>query len=163
MKMFRNVAIAVAGAALVSGAAITAAQAQAETPWCTGADLVISAHDMRSPTIASKAHWIRFAPAEGADCRIGGSLSNVRFLDANGEDMNVPLAGGQGEYSEALVGGNHEAAVYVSSQSHGPRVNPASIRFDLPGQGSLGDRVTVAWPSGLGAIVRIGNLMAPVS
>ncbi|MFD5829430.1 hypothetical protein [Lentzea sp. NPDC060358] len=162
MNTFRKTALALTGAALVA-TAVSATALAGERPWCDGSDLVVSAHDMRSPTSASKAHVIRFAAADGASCRIGGSLSNVKFLDAEGQDMNVPLAGGQGEYSEALVDEDREAVVYVSSQSHGPRVNPASVQFDLPGQGSLGDRVTVAWPSGLGAIVRIGNLTAPVS
>lgn len=162
--MFRNTAIALTGAALVAGVATTAAYAQAETPWCTGADLVISAHDMRSPTIASKAFQIVFAGADGDSCKIGGTLSDVRFLDAGGEDMGIEPTGGQnGEYVEVLVGGHREAAVYMSSQSHGPRVTPASVRFTLPGQGSAGDSITVAWPSNLSPVVRFGNLTAPVS
>ncbi len=161
MNTFGKTAVALAGAALVAVTGTVAAQA--ETPWCTGSDLVISAHRMNSPSAGSTAHWMRFAPAEGASCKIGGSLSNVRFLDAAGQDMNIPLAGGQtGHYVEVPVGGIHEAAVYVASQIHGPRVTPAFMQFNLPGQGSLGDQVTVAWPSGLGAIVRVGDLMEPV-
>lgn len=137
--------------------------AQAETPWCTGGDLVISAHRMNSPSAGTTAHWMRFAPAEGVSCKIGGSLSNVRFLDAEGQDMNLQLAGGQtGHYVEVPVEGFREAAVYVASQIQGPRVTPASIQFNLPGQGSLGDQVTVAWPSSIGALVRVGDLMEPV-
>jgi len=88
----------------------------------------------------------------------------VRFLDANGNDLGVDLAGGQnGEYVELPVDGDREAAVYVRTQLAGPRVNPASIRFDLPIQGSLGDSVIVAWPSGLGGLVKVTDFMAPVS
>lgn len=169
MNRFRKTTVigVIAVGAALAVAGTSAAQGfgkQSETRWCASGDLVISAHDMRSPTSATKAHQIRFAAAEGAACRIGGTLSNVRFLDAEGRDMEIPLAGGQtGHYVELPVDASHEAAVYVSSQSHGPRVNPASIRFNLPGQGSLGDSVTVAWPSGLGAIVRVGDLMAPAS
>jgi hypothetical protein len=166
VNTFGKTAVALAGAALVAVAGTAAANAldtRSETRWCTGSDLVISAHRMHSPSAATTAHWMRFAPAEGASCKIGGTLSNVRFLDAEGKDMNIPLAGGQtGHYVEVPVGGVHEAAVYVSSQIHGPRVSPASIRFNLPGQGSLGDQVTVAWPSSLGAIVRVGDIMEPV-
>jgi hypothetical protein len=165
--MFRKTAFVVAGAALLAGAGTFAAQAQSDTsagtPWCTGADLVISAHDMRSPSAATTAHRIRFVAAEGVTCKIGGSLSNVRFLDANGRDMNVSLTGGQGQYTEALVDANREAAVYVGSPRKSAQVTPAFIRFDLPGQGSLGDAVKIAWPSGVGTPVQLSNVMMPVS
>jgi hypothetical protein len=131
--------------------------------WCTGHDLRITARDAHSPNSGSKLFWIAFAARDGVTCRIGGGLSNVRFLDEKGQDMNVPLNGGHRDYVELPVDASHEAAVYVASQSKGPMVHPASIRFDLPGQGSLGDEVTVAWPSDLGARVQITDLMAPVS
>ncbi|GAB2855348.1 hypothetical protein [Lentzea nigeriaca] len=157
--------LAVAGTSAAQGfGKQSETSAQSETPWCSGSDLVITAHKMHSPSEATTAHHIRLAAAEGVSCKIGGTLSNVRFLDAEGRDMNVQLAGGQtGHYVELPVDGTHEAAVYVASQIHGPRVNPASIQFNLPGKGSLGDSVTVAWPSGLGALVRVGDLMAPAS
>lgn len=162
MNSFRNTALALAGAALLSAAVTTTAQA-GSAPWCTGDDLVISAHDMRQNGTTNKGHVVRFAAAEGVTCTIGGSVSNVRFLDAEGADMNVPLTGGQGEYSEATVHGDYQAVLYVGSRISGPHVTPASIQFDLPGQGSLGDRVTVAWPSWIGAPVQVGNIGWPVS
>ena len=167
MNKVRKTAVVVAGAALLAGAGALAAQAQAgtasETPWCTGSDLVISAGDMRSPSSATKAHRIRFVAAEGVSCRIGGRLSNVRFLDADGRDLGVSLTGGQGQYTEAPVDANREAAVYVASPVQSEQVTPAFIRFDLPGQGSLGDAVKIAWPSGVGTPVQLSGLMAPVS
>jgi hypothetical protein len=158
----KTAAAALAGAAFVAVTGSSAAQA--ETPWCTGSDLVISAHRMNSPSAGSTAHWMRFAPAEGATCKIGGSLSDVHFVDASGRYMNISLAGDQtGQYVEVPVGGIHEAAVYVASQIHGPRVTPAFIQFNLPGQGGrLGDQVTVAWPSSIGTVVRVGDVMEPV-
>ncbi|MGW6932845.1 hypothetical protein ACWGE0_22505 [Lentzea sp. NPDC054927] len=163
MNTFGRTAVALTGAALVAVAGSGAANAQSETQWCTGSDLVISAHRMNKPSANATAHWMRFAPAEGASCKIGGSLSNVRFLDAGGRDMNIPLAGGQtGHYVEVPVGGIHEAAVYVGSQIQGPTVSPAYVLFNLPGQGSLGDLVLVAWPSSIGTIVRVGDVMEPV-
>ena len=167
MNAFRKTAVVVAGAALLAGAGTFAAQAQsnssAETPWCTGSDLVISAGDMRSPSSATTAHRIRFVAAEGVSCRIGGRLSNVRFLDADGRDMEVSLTGGQGQYTEAPVDAGREAAVYVSSPRKSPQVTPAFIRFDLPGQGSPGDSVKIAWPSGVGTPVQLSGVMTPVS
>ncbi|MGI5504786.1 hypothetical protein [Lentzea sp. CA-135723] len=156
MNKIRPTALALAGIALLA----TTTPAQAETPWCTGGDLVISAHDMRSPSSASKAHRIGFAAAEGVSCVIGGSLSDVRFLDADGGDLGVEPEIQEGDYAEVLVGGHREAAVYVASQIHGPRVTPASVRFTLPGSG---DSVTVAWPSNLSPVVRLGSITAPVS
>jgi hypothetical protein len=167
VNAFRKTAVVVAGAALLAGAGTFAAQAQsnssAETPWCTGSDLVISAGDMRSPSSATKGHQIRFVAAEGVSCRIGGRLSNVRFLDADGHDMDVSLTGGQGQYTEAPVDADREAAVYVGSPRTGPQVTPAFIRFDLPGQGSLGDSVKIAWPSSVGTPVQLSGVMMPVS
>ncbi|WP_156213123.1 hypothetical protein [Lentzea aerocolonigenes] len=161
MNTFGRTAVALAGAALVTVTGTVAAQA--ETSWCTGSDLVISAHRMNKPSANATAHWMRFAPAEGASCKIGGSLSNVRFLDAGGRDMNIPLAGGQtGHYVEVPVGGIHEAAVYVGSEIQGPTVTPAYMMFNLPGQNSLGDLVLVKWPSSIGTIVRVGDLTPPV-
>ncbi len=158
----KTAAVALAGAALVGVTGASAAQA--ETSWCTGSDLVISAHRMNKPSANKTAHWMRIAPAEGVSCKIGGSLSNVRFLDASGRDMNIPLAGGQtGHYVEVPVGGIHEAAVYVGSEIQGPTVTPAYMMFNLPGQGSLGDLKLVAWPSSIGTIVRVGDVMEPVS
>lgn len=163
MNTFGKTAVALTGAALVVVAGTGAANAQSETGWCTGSDLVISAHRMNKPSANATAHWMRLAPAEGVSCKIGGSLSNVRFLDAGGRDMNIPLAGGQtGHYVEVPVGGIYEAAVYVGSQIQGPTVTPAYMLFNLPGQGSLGDLVLVAWPSSLGTIVRVGDVMEPV-
>ncbi|MEV6713988.1 hypothetical protein AB0M48_18350 [Lentzea sp. NPDC051208] len=162
MNSFRTTALALAGAALLSAAVATTAQAD-DAPWCTGDDLVISAHDMRPNGSTNKGHVVRFAAAEGVTCTIGGSVSNLRFLDAEGADMNVPLTGGQGEYSEATVHGDYQAVLYVGSRISGPHVTPASIQFDLPGQGSLGARVTVAWPSWIGAPVQVGNIGWPVS
>lgn len=161
MNTLGKTAVALAGAALLTVPGTVAAQA--ETPWCTGSDLVISAHRMNKPSANATAHWMRLAPAEGASCKIGGSLSNVRFLDAGGRDLNIPLAGGQtGPYVEVPVGGIHEAAVYVGSQIQGPTVTPAYMMFNLPGQGGLGDLVLVAWPSSIGTIVRVGDVTEPV-
>lgn len=167
MNKLGKTAVALAGAALVAVTGTSAAQAigtESASPWCTGSDLVISAHRMNSPSAGSTAHWMRFAPAEGASCKIGGSLSNVHFLDAGGRYMDITLADDQtGEYVELPVEGIHEAAVYVASQIHGPRVTPAYIQFNLPGQdGRPGDEATVAWPSSIGTFVRVGDLMAPV-
>lgn len=175
MSKFRTTTIALAGAALlaVGGTAAayafevqqeTKSNAQQEARWCTGSDLVISAHDMRPNGNTYKGHEIRFAAAEGVTCTIGGSLSNVRFLDAKGQDMNVPLTGGQGEYREATVrDGWYPAVAYAGSPIKGPQVTPAYIQFDLPGQGSLGDRITIAWPSSIGAPVNFGNIGWPAS
>lgn len=166
MNTFGKTAVALAGAALVAVGGTGAANAQdtrSDTEWCTGSDLKISAHRMNKPSANQTAHWMRIAPSEGVSCKIGGSLSNVRFLDASGQDMNIPLAGGQtGDYVEVPVGGIHEAAVYVGSQIQGPTVTPAYMMFNLPGQGRLGDLVLVAWPSSIGTIVRVGDVTQPV-
>ncbi|GAA3434131.1 hypothetical protein GCM10018954_037350 [Kutzneria kofuensis] len=156
------VALGVTGTAVAFAADGTRTTA-GDVGWCTGHDLQITARDAHSPNSGSKLFRIAFAARDGVTCKIGGGLSNVRFLDEKGQDMNVPLNGGHHAYVELPVDASHEATVYVASQSEGPMVHPASIRFDLPGQGSLGDEVTVAWPSGLGARVRITDLMAPVS
>lgn len=168
MNRFRKTTTigALAFGAVLAVAGTAAAQSfgtQSETRWCTGADLVISANDMRSPSAATNAHRIRFVAAEGVSCRIGGRLSNVRFLDADGRDMGVQLTGGQGQYTEAPVDANREAAVYVASPRKGPQVTPAFIRFDLPGQGSLGHAVKIAWPSGVGTPVQLSGVMMPAS
>lgn len=160
--MLGKTAVALAGAAIV---AVTGTSvAQAETPWCTGSDLKISAHRMNKPSANQTAHWMRIAPAGGVSCKIGGSLSNVRFLDATGRDMNIPLAGGQtGHYVEVPVGGIYEAAVYVGSTIQGPTVTPAYMMFNLPGQGGrLSDLVLIPWPSSIGTIVRVGDVVEPV-
>ncbi|MDX3656815.1 hypothetical protein PV646_05800 [Streptomyces sp. ID05-26A] len=166
MNKFRKAAIVLAGAALVTGAGASAALAgQADSPWCTGADLAISVHDMRSPSPStSKAHAIRFVAAEGASCRIGGTVSNVRFLDAQGNNMNASQNGGQPPYTETTVGDGRYAVTYVASQLQSPQIYPAFVRFTLPGQGRTGDLVTIAWPaSGIGANVRMGGITEPVS
>lgn len=162
MNSFRHTALALAGAALLTTATATTAQAD-DAPWCTGDDLVISAHDMRPTSNPHKGHVIRFAAADGVTCTIGGSLSNVRFLDAEGQDLDVPLTGGQGEYTEATVHGIFSAVVYVGSPKKSTTVTPAFVQFDLPGQGSLGDRVTTAWPSWIGTPVQLTNIGWPVS
>ncbi|MCG8921650.1 hypothetical protein [Lentzea sp. CC55] len=168
MNRFRKSAtigslVAAAALSLAGTSAAQAAGTPSDAPWCTGDDLVISAHDMRQRGTEFKGHEIRFAAAEGVTCTIGGSLSNVRFLDAEGQDMNVSLTGGQGEYREATVHGYHHAVAYAGSRIDGPRVTPAFIRFDLPGQGSLGARITTAWPSWIGSPVSFGNIGWPVS
>ncbi|MEU7478989.1 hypothetical protein AB0A63_23590 [Lentzea sp. NPDC042327] len=160
MNKIRPTAVALAGAALLAAAGTPA---QAETPWCTGDDLVITAHDMRPTTSPNKGHVIRFAAVEGVTCTIGGSLSNVRFLDAEGRDLDVPLTGGQGPYTEATVHGIFSAVAYVGSPKKSDTVTPAFIRFDLPGKGSLGARVTTAWPSWIGTPVQFTNIGWPVS
>jgi hypothetical protein len=166
---FRKIAIAAAltGAAALAAVATSAAQASgttAATPWCTGSDLAIAVYDMHSPSAKSKAHQIRLVSAEGASCRIGGSLSNVRFLDNRGRDIHASQNGGQPPYTETLVNENVSAVVYVASDAEGPQLTPAFVRFNLPGQGALGDLVTVPWPkSGIGANVRMGGVSAPAS
>lgn len=169
MSRFRTIATAaaLAGTAALAGVAASAAQASdptAAAPWCTGDDLAIRVDDMRSPSVKDKAHVIRFVAAEGVSCRIGGTVSNLRFLDWKGNDIHAALNGGQPPYSETLVGGDSYAAKYVASNSEGPQQFPAFVRFNLPGQGKLGALVTVAWPaSGIGAeYVRSGGITAPV-
>ena len=159
--MLGKTAVALAGAALMAVTGTSAAQA--ETPWCTGGDLVISAHRMNKPSANKTQHWMRFAPAPGASCKIGGTLANVRFFDETGRDMNLQVSGGEpGEFVELPVGGIHEAAAYVISTIQGPQVFPAVIQFDLPGQdGRPGERAVVAWPSGIGPLVQMGNLRRP--
>lgn len=158
--MLGKTAVALAGAALMAVTGTSAAQA--ETPWCTGSDLVISAHRMNKPSANKTQHWMRFAPAEGASCKISGTLGNVRFVDAGGREMNLQVTGGEpGEDVAVPVGGIYEAAAYVISTIQGPQVFPASIHFDLPGQDGPGDRVAVAWPSGIGALVQVGGLRRP--
>ncbi|NKE58621.1 hypothetical protein FXN61_18065 [Lentzea sp. PSKA42] len=169
MSRFRTIATAaaLAGTAALAVVATSAAQAsdtKAETRWCTGSDLAIRVDDMHSPSVKSKAHMIRFVSAEGATCRIGGTVSNVRFLDLNGKDMHASQNGGQPPYTEAPVGEDRYAVTYVASDGEGPQLSPAFVRFNLPGQGKLGDLVTIAWPkSGIGANVRMGGITVPVS
>jgi hypothetical protein len=170
MGNYRTIATAaaVAGAAVLGVVATSAAQAgQAEEqlPWCSGSDLAISVHDMRSPSPSTtKAHVITFVAAEGASCRIGGTVSNVRFLDAQGNNMNASQTGGQPPYTETSVGEGRYAAKYVASDLKSPQLYPAFVRFNLPGQGKTGDLVTIAWPkSGIGANVRMGGIQAPAS
>ncbi|MGW6447042.1 hypothetical protein [Lentzea sp. NPDC055074] len=168
MSRFRTIATAtaLAGTATLGVVASSAAQASdpAAAPWCTGDDLAIRVDDMRSPSAKDKAHVIRFVAAEGVSCRIGGTVSNLRFLDWKGNDVHAALNGGQPPYSETLIGGDSYAAKYVASNSEGPQQFPAFVRFNLPGQGQLGALVTVAWPaSGIGAdYVRSGGIVAPV-
>ncbi|SDN88037.1 hypothetical protein [Lentzea jiangxiensis] len=168
MNRFRKSAtigslVAVAALALAGTSAAQAAGTSSAAPWCTGDDLVIAAHDMRPTSNPDKGHVLSFTAAEGVTCTIGGSLSNVRFLDAKGQDMNVPLTGGQGQYTETTVHGIFASVVYIGSPKKSLSVTPAFIQFDLPGQGSLGDRITTAWPSWIGVPVQIGNIMWPVS
>lgn len=174
MSRFRTIATAaaLAGTAALAVVATSVAQAsgtkdsdaKAETPWCTGSDLAIRVDDMHSPSAKSKAHVIRFVAAEGASCRIGGTVSNVRFLDLKGKDINASQNGGQPPYTEAPVGEDRYAVTYVASDSEGPQLTPAFVRFNLPGQGKQGDLVTIAWPrSGIGANVRMGGITVPVS
>ncbi|MET8760845.1 hypothetical protein [Lentzea sp. NPDC004782] len=169
MSNFRTIATAAAltGAAALAVVATSVAQASGTTeatPWCTGSDLAIGVYDMHSPTVKSKAHQIRLVSAEDASCRIGGSLSNVRFLDSQGRDVHASQNGGQPPYTETLVNEDRSAVVYVASDGEGPQLSPAFVRFNLPGQGKLGDLVTIPWPtSGIGANVRMGGVTAPVS
>ncbi|MFD9704695.1 hypothetical protein [Lentzea sp. NPDC059081] len=169
MSRFRTIATAaaLAGTAALAVVAASAAQAsgtKAAAPWCTGDDLAIRVDDMHSPSAKDKAHVIRFVAAEGASCRIGGTVSNLRFLDWKGEDVHAALNGRQPPYTETLVGGDSYAAMYIASNNEGPQQSPAFVRFNLPGQGQLGALVTVAWPaSGIGAeYVRGGGIQAPV-
>ncbi|MCP2248397.1 hypothetical protein [Lentzea aerocolonigenes] len=170
MSNYRTIttAAALAGAAVLGVVATSAAQAgqaEGQGPWCTGSDLAIGVYDMRSPSPSTtKAHVIRFVAAEGASCTIGGTVSNVRFLDQQGNDMNASQNGGQPPYTEMVVGGGRHAVTYVASSLQGPQLSPAFVRFNLPGQGRTGDLVTIAWPtSGIGANVRMGGIQAPVS
>ncbi|MGW4206536.1 hypothetical protein ACWEIJ_00990 [Lentzea sp. NPDC004789] len=169
MSNFRTIATvaALTGAAALAVVATSVAQASgtsAAAPWCTAGDLAIGVYDMPSPTVKSKAHQIKFVSAEGASCTIGGSLSNVRFLDGQGKDIHASQNGGQPPYTETLVNEDRSAVVYVASDSAGPQLAPAFVRFNLPGQGKLGELVTVPWPkSGIGANVRMGGVTAPVS
>jgi hypothetical protein len=169
VSKFRTVATAAAlvGAAGLTVVATSFAQASdpAATPWCTADDLAIGVYDAHSPSPSTtKAHQISFVAAEGASCRIGGTVSNVRFLDLQGKDMNASQNGGQPPYTETLVDGNRYAVTYVASSLQGPQMYPAFVRFNLPGQGKLGDLVTIPWPnSGIGANVRMGGIQAPVS
>jgi len=166
---FRTIATAaaLAGAAALAVVATSVAQASGTTaasPWCTGGDLAIGVYDMHSPSAKSKAHEIRFVSAEGSSCTIGGSLSNVRFLDSHGKDIHASQNGGQPPYTETPVNEDRSAVVYVASDSEGPQLTPAFVRFNLPGQGRAGDLVTIPWPkSGIGANVRMGGVTAPVS
>ncbi len=154
---------AVVAAAALAVVGTPAAQA-GPAPWCTSSDLVIKAYDVHPKGTEIKRHAIVFTTAEDVTCTIGGTLGNVRFLDAKGADMNVPSANGQGEYREVTVRGTFGPVAYVSSLTKGPQVTPAFVEFDLPGQkGSRGDRVTTAWPSWLGVKVSIQNIGLPVS
>ena len=159
-------------AAVLTGAAVLAAtsaahgdsaQPSAGPVWCTSAYIDVKAHNRPSPSASDKLFWIRFTAKEGANCKIGGSLSNVRFVDTNGNDVGVGINGPKGDYVELPIGGVHEAAVYVSSKLGGHRIKPAGIIFNLPGKGRPGDLVKLAWPSDLGTSVAITDLMAPVS
>ncbi|HEX7305539.1 hypothetical protein [Lentzea sp.] len=168
MSRFRTIATAAALTATAAVAVVAASAAQASgpataAPWCTGDDLAIRVDDMRSPTAADKGHVIKFVAAEGASCRIGGTVSNLRFLDQQGNDINASQTGGQPPYTEKLISGDSFAAMYVASKSQGPQFYPAFVRFNLPGQGKLGALVTVAWPaSGIGEWVRSGGITEPV-
>ncbi|NGY61576.1 hypothetical protein G7043_21850 [Lentzea sp. NEAU-D13] len=160
-------------AAVLAGAAVLAvtsaaqganAQPSAGPVWCTSAHIDVKAHDAHSPSKTDKLFWIRFTAKEGANCKIGGTLSNVRFVDTNGNDVGARLTGGQnGKYVELPVDGVREAAVYVTTKRGGQRFAPAGIIFNLPGQGRLGDLVKLPWPSDLGEFVTVTDLMAPVS
>lgn len=170
MSRFRTIATAAALASTAALGVVAASAAQASdpaaaAPWCTGDDLAIRVDDMRSPKAEDKAHMIRFVAAEGVSCRIGGTVSNLRFLDLKGNDVHAALNGRQPVYTETLIGGDSFAAMYVVSNSEGPQQSPAFVRFNLPGKGKLGALITIAWPaSGIGAeYVRGSGIVTPVS
>ena len=169
MNPFRktlSAAVAASAAFLAVASAAQGANAQpqsADLPWCTSAYIDVKAHNRPSPSVSDKLFWIRFTAKEGAYCKIGGSLSNVRFVDTNGNDVGVSINGPKGAYVELPIGDHREAAVYVSSKLGGKRIKPAGIIFNLPGKGRPGDVVKLPWPSDLGESLTITDLMSPVS
>ncbi|MCP2169757.1 hypothetical protein LX83_006643 [Goodfellowiella coeruleoviolacea] len=153
--------LAVAG---TSAAAATGARsANADVAWCTSADLDINAHDAHSPNQDTKLFWITIAARDGVTCRIGGALSNVRFLSAKGNNLNISVAGGQSDDDVEILldGGIHEAAVYVGTPVGGPRLAPASMSFTLPGENGPGDTMQIAWPSNVGGYVVMSAIQYP--
>jgi hypothetical protein len=167
---FRTIAAAAALAGAASLAVATSAAQASDTKdateWCTSSDLAISVVDMRvrPGTEGTKGHMIDFASAEGATCKLWGPLTNVRFLDARGKNMNVSLPDAQGPFAEEVVRDYSHPVVYLGSRSEGPQVYPKYIRFNLPIPGRQGDLVTIPWPSsGLGTDIRLTGIVSPVS
>lgn len=154
--------VQIAAVALALAAVPFAAQAE-EAGWCRAGDLHVSVSEGRAPVASDRLFRITFEAAGGDICRIGGVLSDVRFLH-DGTQVDVPIAGGQTGRPETItVDAGHPAVVHMKAPKHAPAVDVSSIEFTLPGQGTRGDTLGADWPSAIGGPVQFGQISSPVS
>ncbi|KOV81753.1 hypothetical protein ADL03_27515 [Nocardia sp. NRRL S-836] len=155
----------IALAALSLATAASPAVASADTAgWCSSRDLRITVGEGRAPVASDRLFAIHLRAAGPGPCTIRGLLSEVRFLRGDTE-LDVPIAGGQPQQWPELitVDGDHEAVVYMSAPKKAVPQPVDHIRFILPGDGTSGDTVKIAWPSPVGGPVKFGIIMSPVS
>lgn len=133
--------------------------------WCTRKDLSITTETRPSPEPADRLFVINLAGRDGANCVIGGALSNVAFFTQDGATADVSIGGGQDpNYTETTVTGDRAAVAYVREHHDSNTTTPATkMTFQLPGKGVAGDTVTVSWPGPVQGTLQFSNVQAPVS
>ncbi|WP_121007015.1 hypothetical protein [Saccharothrix australiensis] len=132
--------------------------------WCTARDLEISAVEHVSPAPDDRLFALHFAPRGLVHCVIGGTLGDVAFAALDGVPLDPGIGGGQGpDHGEISVGDHREAVVYFRAPGEGGPDQPvATVSFTLPGKGTEGESVTVAWPSPFHGPLHVTGLMEPV-
>ncbi|WP_433271585.1 hypothetical protein ACQPZF_12800 [Actinosynnema sp. CS-041913] len=132
--------------------------------WCSTGDLEITAAEHVSPSADSRLFAVHFAGRAATRCTIGGTLSDVTFAAQDGSRLDVEIGGGQPQdYTEISVGDGREAVVYLrTAPDSGAGLPAATVSFSLPGKGTKGPFVTVAWPAPFDGPLSVTNLMEPV-
>ncbi|MFT7835276.1 hypothetical protein Q5530_03880 [Saccharothrix sp. BKS2] len=151
-------------AATVLALAVTgSAGAHAEaTPTCGAEQVRVAVGERPAPVANQRLFVISLAARDGVSCVVGGALGDVRFRDAGGEHLDVPVddAWAVPPFQEVLVEGHRHGVVYVAAPAGGAPVAPiAEIAFDLP----AGGRVEAAWPAPTAGPLRFTAIVEPVS
>ncbi len=150
--------------ALSLAAAASPAVAETDDGWCTSQDLRITVSEGRAPVASDRLFAIHLRTAGPGPCTIRGMLSEVRFLQGDTE-LDVPIAGGQPQETPQphTVTADYGPVVYMKAPRKAVPQPVDHIRFILPGDGTNGGTVEVAWPSPVGGPVQFGIITSPVS
>ena len=150
--------------ALSLATAASPAVAETDAGWCTSEDLRITVGEGRAPVSTDRLFVIGLRTAGSDTCVIRGLLSEVRFLQGDTE-LDVPIAGGQPQGTPQLltVTAEYGPVVYMKAPKKAEPQPVDHIRFILPGDGTNGGTVKVAWPSPVGGPVQFGIITSPAS
>lgn len=155
-------AVAVAGAAVLAGAAPAAAD-ERPSRVCAPGELSVQIAEGHSPHPKDRLFVIAFRAHKGVSCLLGGALDYIRFYDTSKRPLDVRFTDKDAvaPFDQVLVEDWHGPVVYVAAPAGDGGLPIGSMAFSVPTAPE--SEMAAAWPAPVRGPLRLTKIVQPAS